>query len=1025
MEKLGRNVVLFALTPLGAISALLSTCKQETQKILNPYKGFQMQELQRDSTCKLGPDDHAGFICFSAKLWLPDRKRCANGPPKGPPILSPWKEWNKLPIPKPNDSDKLNWMRGFEIRAHIYQARDLQAQNGTGVTSCYFKLQFGQYPADKTHTVHLTNHPTFDTTLVLKDLEMMLLPNMLEMTSVSWKGIYDYMVDPEDKGEVEDNMAMLRISPRIELSCWEETGDKLLGRIFIKPEETLTRKGNPQWETLFRGDPEVEMGEVLCVFQVIAAEEKIMKAPAEALIPDISKVTKDEPCVKAPLTAIEMIESKIQVQVLGLRDFKDPSPIKGFPFLNAPLIEISCDDPITCVATKPGKPPACDSQFMEVLEIEVKMPADIKFAPVLDIYIYDEVGPFGGVFGKVICGYGQVKMSDYYIQGAVEVQDEEEGEEDEEAMLKRIAKEKLKKFMETTKELQKVGHIDAKGRKTLERFWLKKDEAVLKAFDQYLDAPEAGKFLDRVMEFLGGDAVAADAEKKKKEEEKKKKEDAEKAKKDKKKIEDRKAKEKAEKDKEKAENGEDAADGDKGEDEDGNMTAMDSADKPDGKDAEDEDADEGENPDAPAEDDKADCLAEEDDIAPDFQETVDTADGKPNPEWMLLRAHASYDCPLEHEPSKWAEKLSPSFDEVKLYRGQIKNAKQLDAEVVGILKCKLKVYQKEKISEAEKAKGIEERFLDMDELKRGRQIAYEMPDIFENYPSSNVEVRVYLLRAFQVNPVPGASVDGHLGRTPWHNSTVKISLGTEVWEWDHEYENIAALNPNFFRCAKFNAKVPGPSQMKIDLIALPSGMIGSLIGKLTGSTGTIAGSTVVDLEDRWYCQEWREETIHKPREVRDLFKESEPGIAVGKLQIFVDATTQVDAPDKPIKDINIAGRMMPLELRLIVWNLKECAPKDGYTSNVRVATALLGWGKDKETDTDCGVKVSRLAMFNFRLKYKGLKYPSPDPTYPAKDFILRIQVLLAISNCLWHLKCPRSCTVFMHVFVRALASSRT
>jgi len=31
---------------------------------------------------------------------------------------------------------------------------------------------------------------------------MMMLPNMLEMTSVSWGGIHDYMVNAEDKGEV-------------------------------------------------------------------------------------------------------------------------------------------------------------------------------------------------------------------------------------------------------------------------------------------------------------------------------------------------------------------------------------------------------------------------------------------------------------------------------------------------------------------------------------------------------------------------------------------------------------------------------------------------------------------------------------------------------------------------------------------------------------------------------------------------------------------------------------------------------
>ena len=48
---------------------------------------------------------------------------------------------------------------------------------------------------------------------------------------------------------------------------------------------------------------------------------------------------------------------------------------------------------------------------------------------------------------------------------------------------------------------------------------------------------------------------------------------------------------------------------------------------------------------------------------------------------------------------------------------------------------------------------------------------------------------------------------------------------------------------------------------------------------------------------------------------------------------------------------------------------------------------LMGWGREKETDQDIGVKQSRLAMFNYRLKFKGLKFPSPDPTIPAKDFL--------------------------------------
>ena len=40
-------------------------------------------------------------------------------------------------------------------------------------------------------------------------------------------------------------------------------------------------------------------------------------------------------------------------------------------------------------------------------------------------------------------------------------------------------------------------------------------------------------------------------------------------------------------------------------------------------------------------DETADYLLEEDDVPPDFQEEVDTADGKPNPEWCALVADPS------------------------------------------------------------------------------------------------------------------------------------------------------------------------------------------------------------------------------------------------------------------------------------------------------------------------------------------------------------------------------------------------
>jgi len=59
---------------------------------------------------------------------------------------------------------------------------------------------------------------------------------------------------------------------------------------------------------------------------------------------------------------------------------------------------------------------------------------------------------------------------------------------------------------------------------------------------------------------------------------------------------------------------------------------------------------------------------------------------------------------------------------------------------------------KESAEEAER-RGEEQRYLDMAELKRNREVEYQIPDVNENYPGRDVEVRVYLLKAFQMTPL--------------------------------------------------------------------------------------------------------------------------------------------------------------------------------------------------------------------------------------------------------------------------------
>ena len=60
--------------------------------------------------------------------------------------------------------------------------------------------------------------------------------------------------------------------------------------------------------------------------------------------------------------------------------------------------------------------------------------------------------------------------------------------------------------------------------------------------------------------------------------------------------------------------------------------------------------------------------------------------------------------------------------------------------------------------------------------------------------------------------------------------------------------------------------------------------------------------------------------------------------------------------------------------------LEQTAKEQMKQARERVS-ADVGW-----------TQVSRKAMFNYRLKFKGIKYPSPDPTFPVKDFLLRISV---------------------------------
>lgn len=158
---------------------------------------------------------------------------------------------------------------------------------------------------------------------------------------------------------------------------------------------------------------------------------------------------------------------------------------------------------------------------------------------------------------------------------------------------------------------------------------------------------------------------------------------------------------------------------------------------------------------------------------------VDTPDGKPNPEWLLLRAHPIYDCPLEHSTiakygkrGAWEPRFADAFDELVLFRGPIQNFKNVEAESVGILKCKIKLYRLEDLAEAE-ARGEEQRFLDMAELKKGKEVPYEVRACAPPCPRASRVSRVRQ-RGRQLAATLRAAL-GRCAQRPWWRSCAPAS----------------------------------------------------------------------------------------------------------------------------------------------------------------------------------------------------------------------------------------------------------
>lgn len=405
-----------------------------------------------------------------------------------------------------------------------------------------------------------------------------------------------------------------------------------------------------------------------------------------------------------------------------------------------PQIEVCCDDPKTAITTKPSnKPSGTDANFLECVDIALLMPEDKEYAPVIEVFVYDHSlygqdmsfvpGPLRPVLQRpTIVAYGSMPTLPFYASDESDVgSDSGSDDENEEAAKKRKAKEEMKKFQAMAQELRRSGRLTAQNIKTLEKLFAKKDEAVFGAFKQYTDDADASKFADRITSFLfekrDKAAVAAQDEKNKPSKATALKKGGAPS------TTGRTA------DSEQPDNRTNATD-DRDEtdfgaglevaSEENEAQAVEERRETDAaaaasgaiEEGDKMEDDQDENADAQDHDDQADeigvaeGLTGEDDQLPDKQEIVDTPDGKPNLEWLLLRAHPMLNCPMENSTVEeygqkiaWQPRLADVFDEIALYRDPIDPVR---CRQVGTLKCKVKLFKLES-QEAADQRGEEPR----------------------------------------------------------------------------------------------------------------------------------------------------------------------------------------------------------------------------------------------------------------------------------------------------------------------------
>jgi hypothetical protein len=219
--------------------------------------------------------------------------------------------------------------------------------------------------------------------------------------------------------------------------------------------------------------------------------------------------------------------------------------------------------------------------------------------------------------------------------------------------------------------------------------------------------------------------------------------------------------------------------------------------------------------------------------------------------------------------------------------------------------------------------------------------------------------RLYLWKADSLQPCdPSGKADPY----------IKCQLGSWSESGRKEHQK-ATLSPEFYKSYEIPIKMPGESQLKLSVFDWDR-------FHMPGTSDTLIGETIVDLEDRYYHNTWKALGVGtdqasttgppKPIEARDLAHPT-TSTSQGKLYMWLEILPAGEARMRPPVNFERPPEMK-IEVRVIVWAMT------GYSTSERsvdyfVKTYLKGDARRKrETDTHWRSK-SGSAQWNWRHKH--------------------------------------------------------